>query len=130
MFYQTRSELMSRIRSHGNKDTELVVANYLRQHHITGWRRKQKIFGKPDFVFRRQQVAVFVDGCFWHGCPQHGNRPATNRPFWRKKFAANKARDQRVNKELRRRGWRVVRIWEHSLKNSVLVVQKIRKALE
>lgn len=130
MFYQTRSELMSRIRSHGNKDTELVVANYLRQHHITGWRRKQKIFGKPDFVFRRQQVAVFVDGCFWHGCPQHGNRPATNRTFWRKKFAANKARDQRVNKELRRQGWRVVRIWEHSLKNSMLVIQKIRKALE
>ncbi len=110
-----RSEVMSRIRGHGNKETEMVLARILRSHGITGWRRKQKFFGKPDFVFRRQRLAIFVDGCFWHCCPKHGTKPASNKPFWHKKFAANVARDKRVNRELRKLGWRVLRIWEHEL---------------
>lgn len=85
--------------------------------------------GKPDFVFRKQRVAVFVDGCFWHGCPKHGTKPASNRAFWRKKFAANKARDQRVSRELRRQGWCILRIWEHSLKNSCRVARQIQTLL-
>jgi DNA mismatch endonuclease (patch repair protein) len=68
-----RSEVMSRIRGRGNKETELALAKLLRKHRITGWRRNQAVFGKPDFVFRRQRLAVFVDGCFWHGCPIHSN---------------------------------------------------------
>lgn len=70
---------------------------------------------RPDFVFQKQRVAVFVDGCFWHGCPKHSNLPANNRAFWSRKLAANKARDRRVNRRLRKDGWRVVRIWEHDL---------------
>ena len=61
-----RSAVMARIRGRGNKDTELRMMALLRAHGITGWRRGQKLFGKPDFVFRRERVAVFVDGCFWH----------------------------------------------------------------
>src|SRR5260370_40964884 len=71
----TRSEVMSRIRGHGNKDTELAVAKLFRAHRITDWRRNQKIFGKPDFVFSKLKLAVFVDGCFWHGCPKHATKP-------------------------------------------------------
>ena len=108
-----RSEVMSHIRSRGNKDTELALAKLFRRHRITGWRRNQKVFGKPDFAFRRERLAVFVDGCFWHGCPRHYKIPAGNRAFWKTKFASNKARDRRVNRELRKLGWRVVRIWEH-----------------
>src|SRR5579859_4648296 len=111
-----RSEVMSRIRGQGNKETEVVLARILRINKITGWRRKQRVFGKPDFVFRRRRLAVFVDGCFWHCCPKHGTKPASNKPFWKKKFAANVARDKRVNRELRRQGWRVLRIWEHDLR--------------
>ena len=110
-----RSEVMSRIRGRGNKETELALMKLLRHHRITGWRRHLPVFGKPDFLFRKARVAVFVDGCFWHGCPKHCNTPASNRPFWRKKLAANKARDRRVNRVLRNEGWRVVRIWEHDL---------------
>ena len=87
-----RSEVMSRIRGRGNKATEVALAKLLRKHRITGWRRNQSVLGKPDFVFRRQQVAVFVDGCFWHACPKHSNMPANNRAFWKKKLTANKAR--------------------------------------
>ena len=110
-----RSEVMARVRSHGNRTTELALARRLRERGIKGWRRRQKVFGKPDFIFRPARVAVFVDGCFWHGCPRHGTFPVKRRAFWRKKFAANRARDRRVNRELRRRGWRVARIWEHQL---------------
>jgi len=110
-----RSAVMSRIRGSGNKDTELALIKLLRRHGVTGWRRNQKVFGKPDFLFRRNRLALFVDGCFWHGCPKHCKMPTGNRAFWKKKFATNKARDRRVNRELRRLGWRVVRIWEHDL---------------
>ena len=125
-----RSEVMSRIRGRGNKDTELALMKLLRCHHITGWRRNQSVFGKPDFVFRKARVAVFVDGCFWHGCPKHCNIPASNRSFWKKKLAANKARDRRVNRALRKTGWRVVRIWEHDLaKRGEACVRRIKSAL-
>jgi DNA mismatch endonuclease (patch repair protein) len=86
-----------------------------RQHGITGWRRNQKVFGKPDFIFRKIRLALFVDGCFWHCCRKHCKIPAGNRAFWVKKFAANKARDLRVNRELRKLGWQVVRVWEHDI---------------
>jgi DNA mismatch endonuclease (patch repair protein) len=110
-----RSEVMSRIRGRGNKDTELALMKLFRQHGITGWQRNQKVFGKPDFLFRRNRLAVFVDGCFWHGCPKHCKIPAGNRAFWKKKFAANKARDRLVTRILRQQGWTVIRIWEHNL---------------
>jgi DNA mismatch endonuclease, patch repair protein len=124
-----RSAVMSRIRGRGNKDTELALMKLFRQHGITGWRRNQKVFGKPDFLFRRNRLAIFVDGCFWHGCPRHYKIPIGNRAFWKKKFAANKARDRRVNRALRRIGWQVVRIWEHDLaKRNVACVRKIQAA--
>ena len=110
-----RSDVMSRIRGRGNKDTELALIRIFRAHRITGWRRHQPVFGKPDFVFPRWRLAVFVEGCSWHGCPQHATKPRNNATFWRKKFAANKARDRLVTRILRSRGWRVLRIWEHEL---------------
>ena len=124
-----RSDVMSRIRGRGNKETELALMKLLRRGHITGWRRHQPVFGKPDFVFREARLAVFVDGCFWHGCPKHCKTPAGNRAFWKKKLAANKTRDRRVNRILRKNGWRVVRIWEHDLaKRGAACIRKIQAA--
>ena len=110
-----RSEVMSRIRSRGNKDTELALIQVFRAQGITGWRRHQAVFGKPDFVFPKLRLALFVDGCFWHACPLHTTKPRNNAAFWRKKFAANQTRDRLVTRTLRARGWRVLRIWEHEL---------------
>lgn len=126
-----RSEVMSRVRSRGNKDTELAMAKLLRRHGITGWRRNQPVFGKPDFVFPKFKLAVFVDGCFWHGCPKHATKPANNRAFWQRKLAGNKKRDALVTRTLRRAGWRVLRVWEHELakKNEAQLVRRIQRAL-
>ena len=126
-----RSEVMSRIRSRGNKATELALMRVFRAHGITGWRRRQGVFGKPDFVFPKLRLAVFVDGCFWHGCPRHGTKPRHNAAFWGKKFARNKARDRLVTRTLRQSGWRVLRIWEHELarRNEARLVSRLRRIL-
>ena len=64
------------------------------------------------------RLALFVDGGFWHGSLKHGTKPKGNAAFWRNKFARNKQRDALVNRALRRANWRVLRIWEHALRQA------------
>lgn len=68
---------------------------------------------RPDVVFTRAKLAIFIDGCFWHVCPIHGNQPRVNTRYWRSKLALNVARDRAVDEELVAAGWRVLRAWEH-----------------
>ena len=126
-----RSAVMALIRSRGNRATELRLIALMREHGISGWRRNARVFGKPDFVFRVEKLAVFVDGCFWHGCPRHGTMPAGNRAFWKAKLARNAARDREVTRTLRKAGGRVIRVWECALakKRSARTVARIARAL-
>ncbi|HVY71857.1 MAG TPA: very short patch repair endonuclease [Verrucomicrobiae bacterium] len=126
---QKRSQVMSRIRSRGNKDTEHALIKILRGGKINGWRRHLPLMGRPDFTFRRERVVVFVDGCFWHGCEHHCRMPSSNRPFWKKKIARNQQRDRLVTRALKRLGWRVVRFWEHALRHEKRVIGRITRAL-
>ncbi|MDB6167935.1 MAG: mismatch repair protein Vsr [Verrucomicrobia bacterium] len=112
---EKRSLVMAAIRSRGNKATEIRLIKVMQAHGITGWRRHHALFGRPDFVFPRARVAVFVDGCFWHGCPRHFKSPAARADFWSQKIGRNRARDRKVTRELVLRGWTVIRIWEHAL---------------
>lgn len=68
---------------------------------------------RADLAFPRLQLAVFIDGCFWHGCPRHGTAPRHNAWYWTSKLRGNRMRDQRATEGLRRRGWVVRRYWEH-----------------
>lgn len=68
---------------------------------------------KPDVVFTKKRLAVFVDGCFWHRCPIHGTKPSVNTSYWEPKLTRNVDRDRRVDEALSGAGWRVIRIWEH-----------------
>lgn len=68
---------------------------------------------RPDVVFVRAKVAVFVDGCFWHGCPTHGTWPKTNAKWWRNKIRGNQSRDRDTDKRLKDGGWLVLRFWAH-----------------
>lgn len=119
---------MSRIRGKGNKATELRLIQTFRDNDIIGWRRGSKLPGKPDFVFPKLRVAVFVDGCFWHGCPKHATWPKNRAAFWKAKIEGNRSRDRRVDRALRQRGWVVLRIWEHSLtrKAEALTVRRLQ----
>lgn len=125
-----RSVRMSAIRSRRNKTTELKLASLLRRGGISGWRRHLPMPGRPDFVFIKFKVAIFVDGCFWHGCPKHSKHAAKSGLFWRKKLAANIERDRKVSRLLRKTGWQVIRIWEHQLRDEDAVIGRIQAALE
>jgi DNA mismatch endonuclease (patch repair protein) len=90
------------------------------------------VFGKPDFIFPKLKLAIFVDGCFWHGCPKHGTNPKSNRPYWHRKLSRNKNRDRLVTQTLRQAGWRVLRIWEHELtrKNEHRMLRRLKRTLK
>jgi len=124
-----RSEVMSRIRGKGNKSTELKLLKLFRKHSIRGWRRHQPLTGKPDFVFPKERLAVFVDGCFWHACPRCFIKPKQNAKFWREKIGSNVKRDRKVSGLLRAEGWSVCRIWECRLKKPDSVIRRIRRML-
>lgn len=127
----SRSALMSRIRSRGNKTTECKLASLIRSYGISGWRRHAKLPGNPDFVWPRSRVAVFVDGCFWHGHQCGRNlTPRKNVKFWEEKFAAIQKRDRLARLKLSRRGWTIVRIWECVLSRSPdACAERIRAAI-
>jgi DNA mismatch endonuclease (patch repair protein) len=83
---------------------------------------------RPDVVFARKRVAVFVDGCFWHGCPEHASWPKRNGDFWNEKITRTRERDREHTRALVRAGWTVVRVWEHEgLRDAV---GRVKSALE
>ncbi|MCI0462562.1 MAG: very short patch repair endonuclease [Gemmataceae bacterium] len=127
---EQRSRNMARIRKFGNESTEMRMLRLFRQHGIKGWRRHLDLPGRPDFTFRRERVVLFIDGCFWHRCPRCNWTPASNTEYWAAKFARNLATDRDANRALRRAGWKVLRIWEHWLKQEPeRVVARITRAL-
>ena len=110
-----RSALMSRVLGRGNRSTELKMLGLMRASAIKGWRRHLDLPGRPDFAFPNMQLAIFVDGCFWHGCPRCYQSPKSNALYWKRRIHENKARDRRVGRLLRKEGWQVLRIWECDL---------------
>jgi len=113
---QTRSKIMSKVKSKNNKSTELKMIEYFKEIELKGWRRNYKLFGKPDFTFPKKRVVVFVDGCFWHGHNCRNLKPKQNKEYWEKKIQKNKERDKLVTETLTQKGWKVYRIWECQLK--------------
>ncbi len=91
------------------------MAGIFRELGISGWRRGIPLIGKPDFVFRKQRIAVFVDGDFWHGHPARGRMPKSNVEFWKSKIDANRRRDRLVSRMLKDESWTVIRIWESEI---------------
>jgi DNA mismatch endonuclease, patch repair protein len=124
----TRSEQMARIRS-GNTRPEVTLRKALWREGLRYRIGARTPVGRPDLLFARWRVAVFVDGCFWHGCPKHYAAPRTQREFWAKKLDRNVERDRLQTVELERIGWTVVRVWECSiLKDLLSVVRAIQVA--
>jgi DNA mismatch endonuclease (patch repair protein) len=126
---EKRSRIMSRIRSDGNYSTEVRFIQIMRRYKVAGWRRRTKLPGRPDFVFTKYKVAVFIDGDFWHGHPKKFRIPKSNSDYWKEKILSNQRRDRKVTKELKSLGWRVLRIWESSLGDEEAVIGKLKLLL-
>ena len=124
-----RSYNMSRIRGQ-NTLPELIVRKILSSNNIRGYRLDSIICGKPDIVFTKYKIAIFIDGCFWHKCPICFKMPKQNKKFWSTKINRNAERDNEVNKQLKREGWTVIRLWEHLLiKNTGICYKRIVRTL-
>lgn len=125
----TRSQQMGRIRG-GNTEPEMILRRRLWRHGFRYLVNFVTPSGRADIAFPTKQVAVFVDGCFWHGCPDHYVRPRSGSTFWASKLATNTARDARQTVNLEAAGWRVCRIWEHEVfQNPNSAVQRVVAAL-
>ncbi|HOV98874.1 MAG TPA: very short patch repair endonuclease [Bacteroidota bacterium] len=123
---EQRSEIMRKVKSYHNKSTEMKVIEYFKENKIKGWRRNFKLYGKPDFVFSEQRIAIFIDGCFWHGHDCRNTKPKDNFEYWQTKIARNKQRDKIVTKMLITKKWTVIRIWECELKHEKTLKKKLK----
>jgi len=107
---------------------EIKLRKELYRRGLKGYRTRSKLFGKPDIVFTKYKLAIFVDGCFWHKCPICFKKPSTETDFWDKKIENNVLRDSEVNKKLSNDGWKVLRFWEHEINKDINnVIDKIIK---
>jgi DNA mismatch endonuclease Vsr len=116
----SRSKIMRSITGRNNRTTELRFRLALVRSGMKGWTvRPSNVDGNPDFWFAALKVAVFVDGCFWHGCEICHCVPKSNTAFWSTKFARNRAKDARITEQLSSGGIKVVRFWEHELRDDL-----------
>ncbi len=113
-----RRKNMQNIKSSGTKP-ERLFAKELKRRKIYFKANDRSIIGKPDFVFRKKKLVVFVDSCFWHKCPYHYIEPKSNLQYWIPKIKRNKERDREVNKKLKKEGWIVLRFWDHQVKKNL-----------
>ena len=127
---EQRRKNMQNIRSAGTRP-EKKVEKELKSRKIYFAKNVKNIVGKPDFVFRRKKVAVFIDSDFWHGHLKRFIMPKTNRKYWHDKIKGNKQRDTKVNKQLRKDGWKVIRLWEYDVKRNInKCLNKILEAIK
>lgn len=116
---EVRSRTMAAIKA-TDTTPERALRRALRAAGLRGWRSYGKeLPGNPDIIYPGQQLAIFVDGCFWHGCPSCCRMPSSNVAYWQRKIRRNKERDQQRSRELRKAGWMVMRFWEHQVRDNI-----------
>ncbi|OGZ32448.1 MAG: very short patch repair endonuclease [Candidatus Portnoybacteria bacterium RBG_13_40_8] len=131
---EKRSEIMSLIRSRNTKleigflellSSELYPKGYRYRKHYS------RILGKPDVAFVKERIAIFLDGDFWHGYNFNKLKKRLPKDYWLGKIKRNIARDKKINAVLKTKGWKVLRFWEHKLKeNPTTIIKKIKHYLE
>ena len=115
---EQRGKLMASVRG-SNTGIERKLRSSLWSAGIKGYRVNFKMRGTPDIYFPKSRLAIFVDGCFWHKCPKCYTKPKTNVAYWEKKVEENVKRDREVSSYLRKGGYKVIRIWEHEIRNAM-----------
>lgn len=126
---EQRTKNMKTIKSISKLET--IVAKELWKNGIRYRRNSKKLFGKPDISIQKYKVVIFIDSCFWHQCPLHATMPKSNTDFWQKKLERNVERDKEVTKYYKEKGWDIIRIWEHEIKNDLnKVVKELVKSID
>lgn len=120
---------MSKVKS---KDSKIEI-DFRKAIWKAGFRYRKnsiKYFGKPDIVLPKYRTAIFIDSCFWHGCKRHCRLPSARKKYWTAKIERNKERDREVNRYYRKTGWKIIRVWEHEIKNTDSIISKIVEFLK
>jgi DNA mismatch endonuclease, patch repair protein len=130
---EQRSLFMAKIKSTGTKPEQKLhnlLYELIPDHEIVA--NPKDLPGRPDAWIPDLKIVVFADGCFFHCCPIHGHIPKSNIDYWKSKLKRNKIRDRKINKELKDLGFKIVRLWEHQLKDNLLLEarRKIKRALK
>lgn len=127
---EARSKIMSAIRSKGTKLEDRVSKELWRR----GYRFRKNVntlFGKPDIAIKKYKVVIFLDSCFWHGCDIHYRIPKSNYDYWFNKIERNRARDKVVNEYYEQKGWTLIRVWDHEVKEDIeAVIDRIDRILQ
>lgn len=119
----TPEQRKKNMRAIKNKKTiiEELLAKALRQKELRYYRNNTKVFGKPDFTFRKLKIAIFCDSEYFHGKEWEINKHKikTNTDFWQNKIGGNIARDKLVNETLLKDGWKIIRFWGDEIKKKL-----------
>ncbi len=121
-----RSETMRAVKSKDSK-MEVSFRKMLWNKGLRYSKNSTKYFGKPDLILKKYQTVIFLDSCFWHGCKKHCRMPSSNKKYWISKIKRNEERDKEVNKHYKKSGWKIIRIWEHNIKNNPKKIKLILK---
>lgn len=124
-----RSQIMRLVKS---KDTKLEI-KFRKTLRKLGYKFKINVsnyFGKPDIVLPKFKTVIFIDSCFWHGCAKHCRMPSSRRQYWVRKIEHNVKRDKEVKKYYRKLGWKILRVWEHSLKDLNYIIEYLHLKLQ
>ena len=123
---KARSSLIGKIKSKEAK-LEKNVWKALSDKDIRYRKNSYKHFGKPDIVISSRKTVIFIDSCFWHGCKKHCRMPEASHNYWVDKIKRNKRRNKDVNKYYKKMEWKIIRVWEHNVKNfSYNLIKEIR----
>ncbi|MFH1145643.1 MAG: very short patch repair endonuclease [bacterium] len=122
-----RSELMSKIRSRDTKFEKEFIAALRKATRKKFQTNVASIKGKPDIVFQKDKICIFLDSNFWHGWYYPRWKHLLKNDFWREKIENNRKRDRKTTVYLRKNSWSVLRYWEHQIKNPDKSIRKILK---
>lgn len=122
-----RSKIMRSVKSRGSRIERTFSCLLLDAHLPEFEQNADDLPGRPDIVFRKQRLAIFIDSCFWHGCRLHHRRPKTNKSYWDEKLKRNHRRDTSVNRTLREMKWVVVRVWEHEISRPEKIQRRVER---
>ncbi|SFB98868.1 T/G mismatch-specific endonuclease [Bacillus sp. OV322] len=111
---ETRSRIMGSIKRRSKLEDK--VSKALWKKGIRFRKNEKSLYGTPDISIKTFKIVIFIDSCFWHVCPEHFKMPKSNLDFWIKKVNSNIERDKRVTDYYNKKGWNILRIWEHELK--------------